>query len=460
MKKSIKMLSLAMSTVMLAGAMSGCGKKEAVDPNLTVVTIWSGNSHSKDVMTKLYNDWNETEGKAQGIKIEYTVQGGDNLTKTLELALQNGTAPDIMGGGDMKKLAANGDILAWDDVPGGPEIIQKYKDDGVLMEGRGMYKGKTYQLPGGPGPQGMVYNKDLFKAAGIVDENGEAKPPKTWKEVREYAKILTDKSKNQYGIIAPMKWGGWFNSDITNPAMTLAGYVIYNPATDKYDVSHWKTPMETWMGMKEDGSIYPGAESLDNDSARATFAEGKIGMKFAYNFDVGVLNDQFPAKCDWGVCAYPIGEDGTAYKQREDLGWGSYMNAHTKVPLDKLVIAMQALSSDKYQTAIFEEGIGMPYDTSIIDKADTSDAKVGWVEFAKLADISAQEPRAPKTDAAGLETAGDVFLNHVWTGEISVDEGLKRIQENQEKARENYYSVHTDENSAEFADPNWKPAKQ
>ncbi len=460
MKKSIKMLSLAMSAVMLAGTMSGCGKKEAQDSDVTVVTIWSGNSHSKEVMTKLYDEWNETEGKAQGIKIEYTVQGGDSLNNTIELALQNGTAPDILGGGDMGKMAENGDILAWDDVPGGPELIQKYKDDGVLTEGYGMYKGKTYQLPGGPGPQGMVYNKDMFKAAGIVDEKGEAKPPRTWKEVREYAKILTDKSKDQYGIIAPMKWKGWFNSDISNPAMSLAGYTWYNPATDKFDMAHWKTPMQTWLDMKADGSIYPGAESLDNDSARAMFAEGKIGMKFAFNFDVGVLNDQFPAKCDWGVCAYPVNEDGTTYKQRMDLGWGSYMNAHTKVPLDKLVIAMRALSDEKYQIELFEKGIDMPYDTSIIEKADTTNAKAGWVDFAKLADVSTLEPIAPKSDAAGLESSSDVFLNHVWTGEISVDEGIQRMQENAEKSRENYYSVHPDENPAEFADPNWKPAKQ
>ena len=136
------------------------------------------------------------------------------------------------------------------------------------------------------------------------------------------------------------------------------------------------------------------------------------------------------------------------------------MNAHTKVPLDKLVIAMRALSDDKYKIAMFEEGIGMPYDTSIIEKADTSDAKVGWVEFAKLADISTMEPRAPKTDAAGLESSSEIFLNHVWTGEISVDEGIKKMQENAEKSRENYYSVHTDQNPAEYADPNWKPAKQ
>ena len=41
-----------------------------------------------------------------------------------------------------------------------------------------------------------VYNKDLLKRAGLVDEKGEAKPPKDWDELREYAKKLTEFDSN------------------------------------------------------------------------------------------------------------------------------------------------------------------------------------------------------------------------------------------------------------------------
>ncbi|MBR6849880.1 MAG: extracellular solute-binding protein, partial [Lachnospiraceae bacterium] len=68
------------------------------------------------------------------------------------------------------------------------------------------YNGKTYTVPITAGPQGLLYNKDLFKAAGLVDENGEPTPPETFDELVEYAKILTDVGKKQYGIILPLKW--------------------------------------------------------------------------------------------------------------------------------------------------------------------------------------------------------------------------------------------------------------
>lgn len=39
-------------------------------------------------------------------------------------------------------------------------------------------------------------------------------------------------------------------------------------------------------------------------------------MKMAISWDVGVLNDQFPAKCDWGVCDLPVmDESATRYKE-------------------------------------------------------------------------------------------------------------------------------------------------
>ncbi|UKI35906.1 MAG: hypothetical protein L6V93_17925 [Clostridiales bacterium] len=59
--------------------------------------------------------------------------------------------------------------------------------------------------------------------------------------------------------------------------------------------------MEAIMQIKSDGSYYPGAEGIDNDPARARFAEGNIGMKIGYSWDVGVLNDQFPCKNATGV---------------------------------------------------------------------------------------------------------------------------------------------------------------
>jgi len=64
--------------------------------------------------------------------------------------------------------------------------------------------GRIYGLPiggiGGGYVMTLFYNKKLFKAAGIVDEAGEPKPPQTWAEFVETAVRLTDKKRGAAGF--------------------------------------------------------------------------------------------------------------------------------------------------------------------------------------------------------------------------------------------------------------------
>ena len=45
----------------------------------------------------------------------------------------------------------------------------------------------------------FYWDKDLYEEAGLDPEN----PPETFEEIIENAKLLTDKSKNQYGFCIP-----------------------------------------------------------------------------------------------------------------------------------------------------------------------------------------------------------------------------------------------------------------
>jgi ABC-type sugar transport system permease subunit/ABC-type glycerol-3-phosphate transport system substrate-binding protein len=59
-----------------------------------------------------------------------------------------------------------------------------------------LYRGKLYSIPNGIDTRALVYNKDLFRRAGLVDEKGNPTPPKTWDELREYSKKLTQFDEN------------------------------------------------------------------------------------------------------------------------------------------------------------------------------------------------------------------------------------------------------------------------
>ena len=62
------------------------------------------------------------------------------------------------------------------------------------------YKGRIYAIPTDTDVRVLYYNKDLLRRAGLVDPaTGEAKPPRTWEEMREYARKLT--TRDEFGRI-------------------------------------------------------------------------------------------------------------------------------------------------------------------------------------------------------------------------------------------------------------------
>ena len=60
------------------------------------------------------------------------------------------------------------------------------------------YKGQVLCAPVARTPSYLIYRKDLFEAAGLAE-------PKTWSDVAEAARKLTNPAKGQYGIIMPGK---------------------------------------------------------------------------------------------------------------------------------------------------------------------------------------------------------------------------------------------------------------
>ena len=421
-----RVVAITSAVLIVATMLSGCGKEKSTSANeITEVHVWSGERHSKSAFVKLVEEYNNTIGAKKGLKIVYEVKEGD-VAKNIELALQSNQAPEIFQGGSLAKMAESGYIAAIDDLPGGSEIVEKYSP--YIRDFYNRYNGKTYNLPFGSTINGIVYNKDMFKKAGIVDENGEAKPPKTWKEVREYAKILTNDENNEYGFIYELKDGNFFGGNIESPSVASKGHLAYDPVKGEYDYGTYREIMETVLGIKEDKSYMPGAESLDNDRARARFSEGNVGMKIAYSFDVGVYNDQFPAKCDWGVAPMPVIDENDTYKQYYDIGSGFFVNTNVleNENLDKIMEAYRWLNSDELFVELYKQCLYIPYNVDIVKDVKLENAKKGWEEFKDIMEISVLAPVNRKKDITGVPKPQDDFLNLVWPGEMSVDEFIEK----------------------------------
>ena len=459
MKKNFKKVIVAALCISLIGVTQGCKKK--ADDGMTVVKVWTGNGHDKAFVNDIVEEWNNSVGKEKGIRIEYTVQSG-GMDEKIDLAMQNGTAPDIFQGGDMEKLVANDQIVAFEDIPGTEEIMDRFAD--YILPTRSQINGKTYSVPRKCTTYGMIYNIDMFKAAGLVDENGEATPPKTLAEMREYAKILTNPEKKEYGIIYPGKFAAWYGIDVAKMAVPSIGFISsYNPATGKFDTSAEVEVAKTHIGIKKDGSYYPDVEGLDNDPARALFAEGGIGMKTAGSFDYGVLTSQFPAKINWGVAPFPVKDLDHVYMQHMDLSGGYFVNKASlnEKGADKIAEVLKLFYSNDYIRRAYEQGLDMPLNSSFIEgaKIDSSlpQAK-NWEDFCKLADISKPSEAAIKTDTTGKDSLSKQWLEKIWPNMLS-DKEIEEIgaewQKNLNDGIEEYKKVYPDYDATPYIDKDW-----
>ena len=389
-----------------------------------------------------------------GVKLVYEVKEGD-ITQQIDLAIQMGEAPDLYSG-NVQKLAADGHIMAINDLPGGEEFLkerydrlgQNYKDEGYL--------GKNYYVPMGAATKGLVYNVEMFKAAGIVDENGNPTPPETYDEMREYAKRLTNESKREYGIALPGKWAYWFG-DISDALMAEVGHNGYDPVKDEYDFTGLIPVINTYLGIRDDKSYYPGAESLDNDPARARFAEGGIGMKIANSFDVGVLTEQFPAKIEWAVAPMPVVDTDNMYKQMQRVTGSLVINSKIteKITGEQVMEIYKFLCGDPMIRKLYAAGCDVPFDWSIVEGVELEKEIPGWAEFCAMQSISSVAPKARQVDISGERELKTDFIEKVWTGEMTAEEACANYTKVMNEGVKRYQELHPEYDGDICVDKNW-----
>lgn len=431
-----KLIALLTAMVLIVTCLSGCGtgagngkSKAEADSDDVIVTVWSGDGGGQDVLEKLVDDWNASEGDKKNIFIDWQTVMDSQAT---DVAEQNDNLPEIVGGisaTQIRNFVARGSIVPLTDLPGGEEFLKEFDQPG--LEGSNLFDGKQYSVKRKSVTSALAYNKDLFKQAGIVDEKGEAKPPKTMAEVREAAKKITALGDDIYGFALPLN----FVLGYTVGALTYPSYNPEDPSIkvdlDELTVTYpgYKDMYQWTLDLKEDGSVFPGAETLDNDTARAYFSSGIIGMIPACSWDVGVYTTQFEAQCDWDICEFPTLDGKTRWMEWNSLSGGLVVSKNA-LKSDKLAEAtMEAykfIYSLDYRTALFEAGIDLSSKTDVIEKADKSKIDPRFLKFAELVDDEYKDYPAETYVVEGDNWK--VMFQKVWMGELTLDEAIKDME--------------------------------
>lgn len=459
-----KLLSLLLVVVMSLGMLTACGngQQETNEDNtgnsevsegengteqesngeVVQVTYWNTASGEKTFVEEIVEEFNTTIGKENNVEIVLEHVESSSAEQEIGVALQNGVGPDIFSSNSFTEYVEKGYVTPLTEVPGVEELVEK--NSSVMSIGDNVWQDNVYRVATSTTILGLVYNKDMFVAAGIVDENGDAKPPTTIDEMVEYAKILTDVSNQQYGFGFPLGWGNTVvNHYIGYPSQSVTGFVngIYDYKTGMYNFEGVRPLAEAYLQMKEDGSIYPGAESLDNDAARARFAEGSIGMMMTVQWDCAVWNDQFPAKCDWEVVPIPVENEAEAYQQYTAYGWTGMVNAKgiEEGRGEAIGLVFNYLYGDDMVIRRAEEGMSVPMRAELVEQCDFSGSPKGWEDYCELINVSASQKYLTKNvDLDGLDEYRVEFINNVWSGEQSLDEWIVAMTERYNEGASRY----------------------
>lgn len=457
--KSFKAISVALCLALSASLFFGCGKSEETTPSVAAgdttasittavdttkeevkmetIQVWTNNAATKTEDEKMVADFNNGSGKEKGINIEYKIYGGD-YTNVLNVAAAAGQAPNLFKVtlATIPQFVNASWIVPLEDIEGGADYLKKY--DGYLQPGYNIYKGKTYTVPIGVSTLGVAYNKDLLK------KNGFDKAPETWAELREMAKTITKNGNGkEYGFIEGLKSTGYVSTNGLWHYVASIGHGEFDAGTGKFNFADFKPFLQTMVDMRNDGSWFPGVEGLNNDQARAQFAEGNIGFKLSASWDAGVWQDQFHAKMDWGICR-PVEDVNNRYKDFTYQTISIILGAKAKEAPAKSLEVFKAFTSDEQAVALYEAGKTIPYKDELIKAAKNQPTVKNFAGFADMTNSYKYlwNPRGDmKIEGDNLEAV----ISKVLTLTVPVDKAVadldKRYNETLDKAVADGYDV-------------------
>jgi multiple sugar transport system substrate-binding protein len=259
------------------------------------MTMWVRASGT-NAAAHLIDLWNSTHAD----KIELTTIPDNQMVTKLATGVQAGDVPDLVSFDliympDFMKAGFLVDLTA--DLKANPNyasVAKAYKDIAT-------YDGKLYGAGFTPDVSILVWNKDLFKKAGLDPD----KPPQTVGEIHEDAKKIRALGPDTYGFYFSGACPGC-NIFATSPMMVAAGSKILpaNGNDDALTGDGVKDVLEMFKEMWSEGLVPKSAQTDNGANFTGEFKTGKIGIQGTGGFLLSELKKDVP-NLNFGVTFLP-----------------------------------------------------------------------------------------------------------------------------------------------------------
>ena len=227
----------------------------------TTLTFWNGfTSTDGEVLQQIVDDFNAAN--EWNITIEMDVMPWATFNEKLPAAIAAGNAPDFVlcSSGYYAPYVEAGSFQDVADFYELPEVNADDFDKNVvdLLYYDDLCVGIPMQMVS----HYFYWDKDLYEAAGLDPES----PPETFEELVENAKLLTDKSKNQYGFCVPT------NNNVT------AQYTMYAYGGGYVNEDETQAVFNSEENVKAFETLKTLYECSPKDSDDNTYISGQLGQ--------------------------------------------------------------------------------------------------------------------------------------------------------------------------------------
>ncbi|GHD98050.1 extracellular solute-binding protein [Streptomyces alanosinicus] len=412
MRRGIAASALVASLALTATACGGNDSDSGKAGGPVTLTWWDTSNATNEAPT--YQALvKQFEAANKNIKVNYVDVPFDQAQNKFDTAAGSKGAPDILRSevGWTPAFAKKGYFLPLD---GTEALADQAKFQPSLIK-QAQYQGKTYGVPLVTDTLALVYNKALFKKAGITDA------PKTWDELKSDAAKIKDKTGTD----------GYWGSTQAYYAQSF----LYGEGTDTVDAAAKKITVDsaaakkgygTWLGLFSGKGLHKADATADAYAhIQDAFVNGKVaaivqGPWEITNFYKG---SAFKDKANLGIATVPAGSAGKAGAPTGGHNLSVYAGSD-KAHQDAALKFVKFMTSATSQEAIALKNSTLP------TRSDAFTAKVkadpGIAGFQSV--LSAARPRPELPEYSSLWVPLDTELAKVAGGKESLDQGLNNAE--------------------------------
>jgi multiple sugar transport system substrate-binding protein len=244
-----------------------------LDPDKKVtITWWTGQDSQADaLLQKLADEYTQAHPNVT-IDLSPGADTTDDLLQKLQAGFASGEFPDISYtyGSWASVLGQSGRTLDISDEVNAPD--SGWDEFPEAARATATVDGQVIGLPAVVDNLGIIYNKDLFDAAGIDYPTADW----TWDDFRTAAAALTDPARNQFGTAYPIDGGEDTVWRFWPHLWQNGGDVLDSDGKPAFDSQAGVDALEYWRALAvDDKSVY-----LDQTDQKfePSFYAGNIGM--------------------------------------------------------------------------------------------------------------------------------------------------------------------------------------